>query len=451
MSIVDSYLAQIEDTKHLNIYIEVYAEEAQKKAMSLQEKYERGEQMGRLFGCVVSIKDVLVYKDHTTTAGSKMLEGFKSIYTATAIQKVLDEDAILIGRVNCDEFAMGSGNENSYYGPTINGIGENRVPGGSSGGSAVSVQMGTCTFSLGTDTGGSVRQPAAFCGMAGFKPTYGRVSRYGLIAYGSSFDQIGILSHYIDDIAKVFSVIAGSDTLDSTTSEEDVPDLSDLTASSEKYKIAYYHQAIENEGLDPEIKKDFENSIESLRIKGHTIEAIDFELLDYIVPTYYVLTTAEASSNLARYDGVRYGYRQPEANTLEETYVMTRTKGFGKEVKKRIMLGTFVLSAGYYDAYYGKAQKVRQLLIKETEKIFKSYDFILMPVSPTTAWKCGSKTDNPLEVYLSDIFTVQANLTGIPAISIPTTKHSNGMPIGVQIMSKSFSEDKLLSFAKYLI
>lgn len=450
--LVDHYLKQIEASKELNIYVEVYIEEAQQKARELDEKFANDpDSVGRLFGMVLSIKDIICHQGHGTTGGSKILEGFKSLYSATAVERVLAEDAIIIGRVNCDEFAMGSTNENSYYGPVKNGLDPTKVPGGSSGGSAVAVQMDTCLASLGTDTGGSVRQPAAFCGIVGMKPSYGRISRYGLLAYGSSFDQLGTLSHSVEDAALLLEIMAGADEYDSTVSTLPVPSYSKTLQFKRKAHITYFKTALEHESLDSEVKAACFQLLDQLKKAGHTIEAVDFDLLDYIIPAYYVLTTAEASSNLARYDGIRYGYRSSDAQNLEQTYKKSRSEGFGTEVKRRIMLGTFVLSAGYYDAYYTKAQKVRRLIQEKTFEIFQKADFILMPAAPGTAWNLGENLDDPVAMYLADIFTVQANMVGIPAICFPVTQHSNGLPIGVQFMSKKFSEDQLLAFSKMVL
>ncbi len=438
------YLEKINTTTDLNIYIEVFEEEALARAKELDAKPTS--ERGRLHGAVIAIKDVLCYKGHSVTAASKILKGFVSPYNATAIQRLLDEDAIIIGRVNCDEFAMGSSNENSCYGVTRNAADPTKVPGGSSGASAVAVQARTCLFALGSDTGGSVRQPASFCGVVGVKPTYGRISRYGLLAYGSSFDQIGILSNTISDAALALEIMAGADEFDSTASQKTVPAYSKQLQFEGKAKIAYFKSALEHESLDKEVKTQSFAFVERMKAEGHEVEAIDFDFLDYIIPAYYVLTTAEASSNLSRYDGVRYGHRSTDATTLLETYQKSRTEGFGMEVKRRIMLGTFVLSSGYYDAYYTKAQKVRRLIWERTKAIFEDYDFILMPTAPTTAWDIGKLSDDPVEMYLSDIFTVHANMTGIPAVAFPLGTHSNGLPIGIQLMANRFEEEKLLAF-----
>lgn len=442
---VEHYLQCIHDSAQLNAFIEVYADEAMRQATLLDEKRKNGSPIGKLHGVVIALKDVLCHKDHKVSASSNILKNFTSVYSATAVEKLLAEEAIIIGRTNCDEFAMGSTNENSAYGKVLNALDETRVPGGSSGGSAVAVQAGLCMISLGSDTGGSVRQPADFCGIVGLKPTYGRISRYGLIAYASSFDQIGIFGNNVADVAKTLEVISGPDEYDSTVSQKQVPAYFSELAVQKKFRFAFLEEALNHRSLDPEIATAIKNLTEQLKKDGHTIEPVKFDLLDHIVPAYYVLTTAEASSNLSRYDGVRYGYRTPELNTdLTEFYKQTRSTGFGKEVQRRIMLGTFVLSAGYYDAYFTRAQKVRRLLSDKTREIFNSFDFILLPTSPVTAFKAGEKMNDPVSMYLADIYTVMANLVGIPAISLPLFKHSNNMPFGLQVMANRFDELTLL-------
>jgi len=451
---VEYFLQRIDASKHLNAFIEVYAEEALHKASQLDEKRKSGQQIGLLHGTIIGLKDIIAHKEHLLTASSKVLNGFASIYSATATEKLLEEDAIIIGRCNCDEFAMGSTNENSAYGKVLNAKDNSRVPGGSSGGSAVAVQADLCMVSLGSDTGGSVRQPADFCGVIGLKPTYGRISRHGLIAYASSFDLIGIFGKNILDIAKVLRVIAGADEYDATVSKEKVDDYSMALTNDQKkkYRFAYFNEVLEHPSLDKEIVESIRKTIEKLKKDGHDVEPVRFEYLDYIVPAYYVLTTAEASSNLSRYDGVRYGYRTNRAvSDLTEFYKITRSEGFGKEVKRRIMLGTFVLSTGYYDAYFTKAQQVRQLLVQKTKGVFSKFDFILMPDSPAPAFKVGEKMDDPIAMYLADIFTVMANLVGCPAVSLPLYEHSIGMPFGLQVMSKNFNELSLLQASEYLI
>lgn len=445
------FLEKIRSAKHLNAFVEVYEEESIERAKKLDSKRVNGKPLGKLHGVVVAIKDVICFKDHTISAASNILKGFTSVYNSTVIEKLLAEDAIIIGNCNCDEFAMGSTNENSAYGKVLNALDETKVPGGSSGGSAVAVQAGLCMVSLGSDTGGSVRQPADFCGIIGLKPTYGRISRYGLIAYASSFDQIGIFGNFIGDVASVLEVISGADDYDSTVSNEKLENFSPSPETS-IYKLAYLKNALDHPSLDPEIKKGIENLIEQLKADGHIITGIDFDLLDYVVPAYYVLATAEASSNLSRYDGVRFGYREKGGSAdLNEMYIKTRTKGFGKEVKRRIMLGTFVLSSGYYDAYFTKAQQVRQLLVEQTSKIFKDFDGILIPTTPSTAFNTGTMEKDPVATYLADIYTVFANLTGIPAISLPLFKHFNNMPFGVQIMSDRYNEVTLLRISDRIL
>lgn len=443
---------KIEKSTHLNAFIEIYKEEALLVASSLDAKKNDPSTWGRLYGVVIGIKDVLCYKDHTVTAGSNILREYKAIYSATAIQRLLDEDAIIIGNLNCDEFAMGSSNENSVYGKVLNALDESRVPGGSSGGSAVAVQAGLCMVSLGSDTGGSVRQPADFCGIIGMKPGYGRISRFGLLAYASSFDQIGIFSKNTEDIALLLQVIAGVDEFDSTCSDSIVPNYPDLLQTDKKFNIAYFPQSLSHPSLDPEIKSAIEQLIADLKNKGHKVTPIDFNYLDYVVPAYYVLTTAEASSNLSRYDGVRYGYRTPGPITnLSDLYKRSRSEGFGKEVKKRIMLGTFVLSTGYYDAYYAKAQQVRRLIVEKTNEIFSNNELILMPTVPSPAFRFGEKSNDAIEMFLGDLYTVYANLAGIPGISLPLFKHSNGMPFGLQVMSNNLEETSLLQFSNQLM
>ena len=445
---VDHYLVRIAEHRHLNAFLEVYAEEARERARELDEKRKAGGPLGKLHGVVVALKDVVSYKGHPLTAASKILSGYTALFNATAVEKLLAADAIIIGRNNCDEFAMGSTNENSAYGAVLNNRDVNRVPGGSSGGSAVAVQAGLCMVALGSDTGGSVRQPADFCGIVGLKPSYGQVSRYGLIAYASSFDQIGIFGKSVPDVARVLEVIAGADAFDSTVRRDAGKMDVWKEAPGQKYRIAYFKEAIDHPGLDPEIRKAILTRVEQWRAAGHAVEALDFPLLDYIVPAYYVLTTAEASSNLARFDGVRYGHRTQEKGLeLAEFYKRTRSEGFGREVKRRILLGTFVLSAGYYDAYFTKAQQVRRRLVEQTELVFNHFDVLVLPTSPTTAFPVGEKMSDPIAMYLADIYTVYANLTGIPGISLPLFTHTNGMPFGLQAMTSRYNDVNLLQFS----
>jgi aspartyl-tRNA(Asn)/glutamyl-tRNA(Gln) amidotransferase subunit A len=449
VALVNYYLQRIETYQHLNVFLHVYADEALKRAEEIDAKLKAGT-AGKLAGMVISIKDMICYKDHPVSASSKILKGFKSIYSSTVVERILAEDAIIIGHVNCDEFAMGASNETSHYGNVLNFADNSLVPGGSSGGSAVSVQADMCLASLGTDTGGSIRQPAAFCGLVGLKPTYGRVSRYGIIAYASSFDQVGPVTKNVKDAALILEVIAGKDEFDATLSSKAVTEFSNLQAPKKNMRIAYITETIETEGIDPEIKAAMYNRVKALQADGHTVEPVSFPYLKYAVPTYYVLTTAEASSNLSRYDGVHFGYRSPNATDLESTYKLSRSEGFGEEVKRRIMLGTFVLSAGYYDAYYAKAQKVRRIIQEKSNEILSNYDLIILPTTPTTAFKLGEKTSDPVQMYLADIFTVQAPLAGLPAISVPETTHSNGLSIGIQVIGKRFEEQEMLDFAQYL-
>lgn len=446
--IVDAYLHTIASHQHLNAFVEVFTNEAKERANLLDQKLKDPSSWGKCFGVVVGIKDVLCYKDHHVGASSAILKDYTAIYNATAIQKLLDEDAIIIGNLNCDEFAMGSSNEHSVHGRVLNALDNSRVPGGSSGGSAVAVQANMCMVSLGSDTGGSVRQPADFCGIIGLKPSYGRISRYGLIAYASSFDQIGIFSNNIEDAAWILETIAGPDEYDSTCASAEVPSYSKKLQSSQPLKIAYFPQALEHPSLDPEIRFAIEKKISSLTAEGHTITPVDFEYLDYIVPAYYILTTAEASSNLSRYDGIKFGHRtSTKVDELNDLYRLSRSEGFGKEVKRRIMLGTFVLSTGYYDAYYAKAQQVRRLIFDKTKEIFLEHDLIIMPTVPSTAFRFGEKSNDAVEMFLGDLYTVYANLAGIAGISIPLFKHSNGMPFGMQVMSDSMNEETLLAFS----
>ncbi len=462
------YLQRIKRLSHLNAYVHLYEKEALETADRLDRERKEGKKSGRLHGVVIGIKDVICYKDHPVTAGSGILKGFDSPYHATAIKRILDEGAIILGHLNCDEFAMGSSNENSVYGRVKNALDPERVPGGSSGGSAVAVQASLCMLSLGSDTGGSVRQPADFCGVIGLKPTYGRISRYGLIAYASSFDQIGIFGTNIPDIALLLEVMSGFDPLDATSSRKAVPAFGltlnaqrstpgkGLTPNAQRltpiYKIAVLKEALHHPSLDPEIRAKIGDFLEELRSRGHEVKEISFDLLEYIVPAYYILTTAEASSNLSRFDGVRFGHRTGDAGAaFPAFYQKSRSEGFGKEVKRRILLGTFVLSAGYYEAYFSKAQKVRKILTERTKLIFNEFDIILSPTVPTTAFKSGEKSSDPVAMYLADLYTVYANLVGIPGISLPLFTHTSGMPFGIQAMTNQFRELSLLQFATELM
>jgi aspartyl-tRNA(Asn)/glutamyl-tRNA(Gln) amidotransferase subunit A len=429
----------------LNAFIEVYADEARRTAEILDEKIASGRTVGRLCGVIVGLKDVICHRGHQVTAGSRILEGFHSLFDATAVARLLAEDAIIIGRLNCDEFGMGSSNEHSAYGKVLNPVDESRVPGGSSGGSAAAVAAGLCMVSLGSDTGGSVRQPADFCGVIGFKPGYGRISRHGLLAYASSFDQIGILGTVTSDIALCLEVMAGPDGMDATASQAAVPAYSHLIKEDARFRIAYSDEALDHPSVDPEISAGIRRFMENLRSEGHTLHPVQLDFWDYIVPTYYVLTTAEASSNLSRYDGIRYGHRTSQTtDKLEEIYERSRSEGFGKEVKRRILLGTFVLSTGYYDAYFTKAQQARKKICEKTREIFREHDILLLPTSPFTAFHFGEKSEDAISMFLADIFTVYANLAGIPGISFPVGKHSNGMPFGIQGLTERHRESSLL-------
>ena len=435
----------------LNCWLDIYEDSALAQADKLDAQIHSGAFLP-LAGMVIGLKDVLCYAKHPVSAGSQILTGYHSPFTATSVQRLIDAGVIILGRLNCDEFAMGSSNENSSYGSVKNPLDLGRVPGGSSGGSSAAVAAGTCHATLGTDTGGSIRQPAAFCGLVGLKPTYGRVSRYGMLAYASSFDQIGPLSHTIEDSALILQIMAGFDPNDSTSSNHAVEAYTDLlNIEGQKFTIGFIAETLEMSGLDPEIKAATFSLLEKLKEKGHTLKEVSFPFLNHVVPTYYVLTTAEASSNLSRYDGVRYGFRSANAQTIEDVYTKTRSKGFGPEVKRRIMLGTFVLSAGYYDAYYTKGMQVRRKIKEATESLLKECDFIISPTTPAPAFAFGEKSKDPISMYLSDIFTVHANLSGHPAISVPFAGHSSGLPFGIQVLGDYFSESKLLGFSRALM
>jgi aspartyl-tRNA(Asn)/glutamyl-tRNA(Gln) amidotransferase subunit A len=446
---VSSFLERIEEQKDLNAFNFVFDKEAAKEAERIDEKIKTGK-AGRLAGMVIGIKDVLSIKDKPTTCSSNILKYFNSVYTATAVQKLIDQDAVIIGKTNCDEFAMGSSNENSAFGPALNPFDKERVPGGSSGGSAVAVAANLCDTALGTDTGGSVRQPASFCGVYGFKPTYGRISRYGLTAFASSFDTIGAFGSNTTDISLLVEIMSGKDERDSTSSNKDVPEIvNKLNAGDKKFRIGIAKEYF-GQGLNEEVKKANVRLIEDLRKQGSEIIDITLPHSEYTIATYYILTTAEASSNLSRYDGARYGHRTKEKLPLQEMYKASRSEGFGSEVKRRIMLGTYVLSHGYYDAYYMKAQKVRRQIKNDFDEAFKKVDLILTPTTPTTAFKLGEKSSDPLEMYLNDIYTTSANLAGIPGINIPIGKDLNGLPIGTQLLANQFDELSLLQMS-YLI
>ena len=446
VAITQHFISEIKAKSDLNAFLEVFEESALSRAKEIDADISKGE-IKSLTGMVIGLKDNICYKNHKVGAASKILEGFESLYSATVTEKLLEQGAIIIGRLNCDEFAMGSSNENSAYGVVKNALNTSKVPGGSSGGSATAVAGGLCHVTLGSDTGGSIRQPASFTGTVGLKPTYGRVSRHGLLAYASSFDQIGPFTQNVEDAALVLEVISGKDEYDTTASSQEKENYSELKLKKSAYKIAVIEECLTSEGINPEAKSNFNALIEQLKNAGHEIELVSFHYLDCMVPAYYVLTTAEASSNLSRYDGVHYGHQSDKAQGVEEIYKMSRSEGFGPEVKRRIMAGTFVLSNEYYDAYYTQAQKVRRVLQNKTNDIFNNFDFVLTPTTPDVAFDLDSVKD-PITMYLQDIFTVHANLTGNPAISIPKGKSSDDLPFGIQLMANHFEEAEMLAFSQ---
>ena len=478
--IVDSFLDVIsKNDKTIHAFISVNAESAKSEAERIQKKIDDGTS-GSLAGAVVGVKDVICEKGKITSCSSKMLENFESVYDATIIEKLKKEDAILLGRINMDEFAMGSSTENSYYGPTRNPHDPERVPGGSSGGSAAAVAAGMCNVSLGSDTGGSIRQPASYCGVVGLKPTYSRVSRYGLVAFASSFDCIGPFGNNVDDAALILQVISGADPMDNSSAHVPVPDyMEELKSDTGKLKIGVPEEYF-GEGLDDEIRVRIQSYLKDLGNSNAELVPIHLPHAKYGIAAYYILATAEASSNLARYDGIRYGHRadfdQVEKELVQEQkalqeqikiavgadhehlveelsgvdsslvrlYKKSRTEGFGTEVKRRIMLGTYVLSAGYYDAYYAKAQKIRRLIKQDFDEAFKKVDVIASPTAPTTAFELGENLEDPVQMYLNDVYTITANLAGICGISVPAGFHSNGLPVGIQFLADTFNETKIL-------
>jgi len=447
---VETYLQRIEQHKELNAFIDVYAEEARQRAREIDRKRDEGQPLGQLAGVILAIKDNIVIKDHRTTCASHILENFVSPYNATVIEKLQAEDALFIGKTNLDEFAMGSSTENSYFGPARNPVDPERVPGGSSGGSAVAVAANLADASLGSDTGGSIRQPAAFCGVVGLKPTYGRVSRYGLVAFASSLDQIGPFGKSVSDVAYLLQHIAGVDERDSTTVPQPVPDyLKSLEKGTDGLTVGIPKEYFQ-EGIEESIREQILAVVEKVKEHGITVKEVSLPLTDYAIATYYIIATAEASSNLARYDGVRYGYRAEGVKDLEEMYLRTRSEGFGTEVKRRIMLGTYVLSAGYYDAYYKKAQQVRRLIKEDFEKAFSEVDVLLTPTSPVPAFKLGEKLADPLQMYLTDIFTVSVNLAGVCGMSMPVGTTPEGLPIGMQLIAGMFEEEKLFRLGHFI-
>jgi len=447
VELVQSYLERIEQRKNLNAFIEVWSDDSLAQAEQIQQKLKEG-RAGKLAGMVIGIKDNICYKNHGVSASSKILSNFKSLYSSTVVERLLAEDAIIIGRLNCDEFAMGSSNETSYYGPALNPIDETRVPGGSSGGAASAVAADLCLAALGSDTGGSIRQPASLTGIVGFKPTYGVISRHGLVAYASSFDQIGPMTKCIEDARLITEIISGPDEFDSTAAQTKVDFSKQYTG---KPKIAYLKEAVESNAVNPEIRARVQQYINELRSKGYQVDGVSFPYLDYMVPAYYVLTTAEASSNLARFDGINFGYRSADAVGIDEVYTKSRTEGFGREVKRRILLGTFVLSAGYFDAYYGTAQRVRQLLREKTREIFSEYQLLLSPTCTDGAFRLGEKSNDPISMYMQDIFTVHAPLVGCPSISLPLdVLKENNMPFGIQYTAAELADSELLHFVQSL-
>jgi aspartyl-tRNA(Asn)/glutamyl-tRNA(Gln) amidotransferase subunit A len=428
----------------IHSFLRLTKERALEQAARVDAAAKAGDPLGPLAGVPVGIKDVLTTRGVETTAGSNTLKGYRPPYDATSVAKLEAAGAVVLGKLNCDEFAMGSSNENSAYGPVRNPRALDRVPGGSSGGSAAAVAAGFCVASLGTDTGGSIRQPAAFCGVVGVLPTYGRVSRYGLIAFASSLDRVGPFARSVEDAATVLEVIAGKDACDATSSDQPVGNYaSELQKPVKGLRIGVPEEYF-GEGLNAEIRTAVERALDDLRAAGCTIERVSLPHTKYAVPTYYVIATAEASANLSRFDGVRYGLRAEDANTLAAMYRKTRDEGFGAEVKRRILLGTYVLSAGYYDAYYRKAQQVRTLLARDFLAAFGKVDAIVCPVTPTPAFKLGEKTDDPLQMYLEDIYSVAASLAGICGMSVPAGETAAGLPIGIQVLGRHFNEQTML-------
>ncbi len=431
----------------IGAFLTLCEQRAQTQAERIDKLATEGKPLPPLAGVPVAIKDVMVTRDVRTTAGSKILENFIPPYDCTAVARLEAAGAVVLGKLNCDEFAMGSSNENSAYRPVRNPRDKSRVPGGSSGGSAAAVAADMAIATLGSDTGGSIRQPASFCGVVGLKPTYGRVSRYGLIAFASSLDHIGPFTKTVRDAALVLRTIAGRDPMDSTSADVPVPDyVAELDKPVKGLKIGVAKEYF-GDGLDPEVRAAVETAIQKLAGLGCEVVPVSLPHTEYAIPTYYIVATAEASANLARYDGVRYGFRSPKARTLADMYRLSRDGGFGMEVKRRIMLGTYALSAGYYDAYYLKAQKVRTLLTRDFDEAFEKVDVIAAPTAPTPAFKLGEKVDDPLAMYLADIYTVTANLAGIPGISVPCGESRDKLPIGLQLFGRHFDEGTLLRVA----
>ena len=446
--ILESYCNRINEKEpEVEAFVTTYLEEAKAEAQKVQEKLDNGEDLGEYAGIPIGIKDNLCMKGTKTTCSSKMLENFVSPYDATVIEKLKDENIISLGKLNMDEFAMGSSTESSYFKKTKNPWNLNKVPGGSSGGSAAAVAANMVPWALGSDTGGSIRQPASLCGVVGLKPTYGLVSRFGLVAFASSLDQIGPITKDVRDSAMLLSLIAGHDEKDTTSEEIEKKDYTKALKNDVKGLKIGVPKEFFGEGINEEVKKELTKAIETYKELGAEVEEFSLDVAKYALATYYIIACAEASSNLGRFDGIRYGYRTPEYSNLKEIYKKSRSEGFGPEVKRRIILGTYVLSSGYYDAYYKKAQQVRTLVSNEFSKAFEKYDVILTPTSPVTAFNIGEKSNNPLEMYLADICTVSINIAGVPAISIPCGVDSEGMPVGMQLIGNKFEEEKILNAA----
>ncbi len=445
---MEAVLGQIEASESIyHCYVTIEREAALAKAAAVQEKIGAGEMTGPLAGVPVAVKDNLCTEGILTTCSSKILENFIPAFSSEAVLNLERAGAVLIGKTNMDEFAMGSTTETSYYGVTRNPRNPEHVPGGSSGGSAAAVAAGECFFALGSDTGGSIRQPASYCGVVGMKPTYGTVSRYGLIAYGSSLDQIGPLTRTVEDCAAVLEIIATHDSKDSTSVKRDDTDFTSALVKDVKGMRIGIPRDYFGEGPDPEVKEAVLNAAELLKENGAVVEEFDLSLVEYAIPTYYTIAAAEASSNLERFDGIKYGYRAEDAEGLHQMYKKTRSRGFGPEVKRRIMLGSFVLSSGYYDAYYLKALRVKAMIKKAFDRAFEKYDCILGPVAPTTAPKLGESLSDPMKMYLGDIYTISVNLAGLPGISVPCGTDSKGLPIGLQLIGDCFQEKKLIRTA----
>ncbi|WP_029522533.1 Asp-tRNA(Asn)/Glu-tRNA(Gln) amidotransferase subunit GatA [Persephonella sp. KM09-Lau-8] len=447
--ILEAFLERTQKVEpEIKSYVTNLIDKAYEEAKKKDEELSKLEEIPDLFGLPIAIKDNIITKDIRTTCSSRILENFVPPYNATVIEKLNEQGYIITGKTNLDEFAMGSSTENSAFFTTRNPWDYERVPGGSSGGSAAAVGAGIVPAALGSDTGGSIRQPAAFCGVVGLKPTYGRVSRYGLVAFASSLDQIGPITRTVEDAALLMNVISGWDRRDSTSSKQEVPDFTSYIGKDIKGLKIGVPKEFFIEGLDPEIKNIVENAIKQLEKEGAVIEEVSLPTTKYAIEAYYIIAPSEASSNLARYDGVRYGYRTSDYKDLEEMYSKTRDEGFGAEVKRRIMLGTYSLSSGYYDAYYLKAQKVRTLIYQEFMDVFQKVDILATPTTPDIAFKIGEKTSDPIQMYLSDIFTVSVNMAGIPGISIPCG-FKDGLPVGLQLIGKPFDEGTLLQVAHY--